>query len=79
MKFSGLKVLNGGSQSGALLRKSFHKCHDQNFCNKIAFSGQHWTGQSIEECEQFSFLGSLIKVSVSVLNFSPEPAGKPTI
>ena len=45
----------------------------------MTFSGQHGTGQSIKKCEQFSFLGNLIKVSISVLNFSPELAEKPTI
>ena len=55
------------------------KYHDQNFCIKIAFSEQLWTGQSIEELKQFLILGNLIKASISVLNFGPESAEKPTI
>ena len=35
--------------------------------------------QSIEECEKFSFLGNLIKVLISMLNFSPKAAEKSTI
>ena len=35
--------------------------------------------QSIKECEKFLFWGNLIKISVSVLNFSIESSQKPTI
>ena len=55
------------------------KYHDQNFAIKTAFSGKHWTEQTIDEFEKFSFLGNLIKISVSVLYFSTESAEKPTI
>ena len=51
----------GGSQSGALLRNISIKYHDQNLCLIIVFSFQHWTGQSIEEWEKFSFLRELNK------------------
>ena len=67
MEFLDLKV-PGGSQSGAK--------HDQNFCIEIAFSRQNLTEQSIEECEKLSFGGNLIKISISVLNFSIELAKK---
>ena len=55
------------------------KYQDQNFAIKTAFSGKHWKEQTIDEFEKFSFLGNLIKISVSVLNFSTESAEKPTI
>ena len=35
--------------------------------------------QSIKECEKFLFWGNLIKISVSVLNFSIESSQKPTM
>ena len=54
------------------------KYHDQNFYIKTS-SGQHWTGQTIAECEKISFWGNLIKMSISVLRFSTESAEKPTI
>ena len=55
------------------------KYNDQNFTIKAAFSEKHWTEQTIDEFEKFLFLGNLIKISVSVLNFSTESAKKPTI
>ena len=55
------------------------KYHDQNFYIKTATSGQHWTGQTIGECEKSSFWGNLIKISILVLCFSTESAEKPTI
>ena len=55
------------------------KYHDQIFYIKTAFSGQHWIGQTIEECEKFSFCGNLIKKPISVLNFNTESGEKPTI
>ena len=39
------------------------KYHDQNFYIKTACSGQHWTGQTIDECKKVSFWGNLIKIS----------------
>ena len=50
------------------------KYHDQNFYIKTAFSGKHWTGQTIDECEKVSFWGNLIKTSISVLRLSTELA-----
>ena len=29
------------------------KYHEQKFCIKFAFSGQHWTGISIRKCKKF--------------------------
>ena len=55
------------------------KYHDQNFCIKTALSGQHGTGQTIDEFGKVSFRGNLIKISISVLSFSTESAKKPTI
>ena len=55
------------------------KYHDQNFCITIAFSGHHSTEQFIEECKKFSFWRNLIKISLSILNFSTESAEKPII
>ena len=43
--------------------------------HKFAFSGKHWTGLSIEKCKNSVFV-VLIKISISVLNFSPEWAKK---
>ena len=39
--------------------------------HKICFSGLHWTGLSIETCENWVF-GASIKMSILVLNFSTE-------
>ena len=50
------------------------KYHDKNFYIKTAFSGKHWTGQTIDECEKVSFWGNLIKTSISVLRLSTELA-----
>ena len=47
-------------------------------CIKFAFSGQHWTGLSIEKCKN-SVSAVLIKKSISVLNFSTESAKKTSI
>ena len=33
------------------------KYHDQNFYIKTAFSGPHWTEQTIDECKKVSFWG----------------------
>ena len=55
------------------------KYHDQGFAIKTAFSGKHWIEQTIDELGKFLFLGNLIKISISVLNFSTEWAEKPTI
>ena len=55
------------------------KYQDQNFAIKTAFSGKHWAQETINEFETFSVLGNLIKISISVLNFSTESAEKPTI
>ena len=54
------------------------KYHEQKFCIKFAFSGQHWTGLFTENCKN-SVFGDLIKVSISVLNFSTGSAKKTTI
>ena len=53
--------------------------HDQNFYIKTAFLGQHWTGQTIDECEKVSFCGNLTKISISALSFNTESAENPTI
>ena len=84
MEFSALKVPGGGGE-GEVYRVMHYaenlsiKYHDQNFYTKTASSGQHWTGQTIDECEKVSFWGDLIKISISVLRFSTESAEKPTI
>ena len=51
----------------------------QKFSIKFAFSGQHWTELSIGQCKKFQFLECLIKISISVLNFSNESAKEPII
>ena len=43
------------------------KYHEQKFYIKVAFSGQHWTGLSIEKIEN-SVFEVLLKISFSVLN-----------
>ena len=43
------------------------KYHDQKFYIKVAFSGQHWTGLSIEKFKN-SVFGVLLKISFSLLN-----------
>ena len=55
------------------------KYHEQNFAIKTAFSEKHWTEQTIDEFEKCLLLGDLIKISVSVLNFSAESAEKSII
>ena len=56
----------------------FIKYHEQKFCMKFAFSGQHWTGLSMEKCKN-SIFGVLIKVSILALNFSTESVKKPSV
>ena len=58
--------LPGGAQSGEPLRKSLPiKYHEQKFFIKSAFSGQHWTGLSMEKSKN-----SVLGVLVENINFS---------
>ena len=52
---------------------------EQKFFIKFAFSGQHWNWLSTEKCNKSQFLGCLIKIYISVLNFSTESAKKLTV
>ena len=65
--------LPGGAQNSYTIQKIFIRYHEQKFCIKFAFSVQHWTGLSIEKYKT-SVFGVLIKVLISVLNFSTESA-----
>ena len=51
---------------------------NKKIASKLAFSGQHWTGLYIEKCKN-SVSEVLIKISISLLNFSTESAKKPSI
>ena len=57
----------------------FIKYHEQKFSIKFAFSGKHWTRLCIEQCKKIQFLGCLIKISNSGLNFSTESARERTV
>ena len=50
------------------------KYHEQKFCIKFPFSGQRWTKLSIEKSKEFQFLGCLLKISNSILNFNTDAA-----
>ena len=59
-----LKVPVGWGEGGRV-RKVMHysenlsiKCQDQNICIETVFSGQHWTGHTIDECENVLLLGN---------------------
>ena len=78
MEFSNLKVPWGGEGVHYSENLSI-KYHNQNSYIKTAFSGQHWTGQTIDECKKVSFWGNLIKILIWVLSFCTESAEKPTI
>ena len=69
----------GGAQSGLetwdkIFQNFSIKYHEQKF----AFSGRHWTGLSNEKFKNSGFR-VLIKISISVLNFSTESVKKPRI
>ena len=50
------------------------KYHEQKFCIKFAFSGRHWTEISTKKFKKFQLFMCLIKIWISVLNFSTESA-----
>ena len=50
-----------------------------NVINKNFGSSLLFPGLSIEKCKRSQFLGCLIKIKISVLNFSTESAKKKTI
>ena len=55
------------------------KYYEQKFCIKFAFSGLHCAGLPIEKYKKIQSLRCLIKISISVLNFSTESTKKTTI
>ena len=72
--FQILKYPGGGGEGGGEHRVMHYsenlsiKYHDhKNFYIKTPFSGQHWTRQTIDECEKVSFWGNFIKISITVL------------
>ena len=62
-----LKYLGGGRGARVVHRVKYYsgnlsiKYHDQNFYVKTAFSGQHWTEKTIDECEKSFILGEFNK------------------